>query len=121
MKRNWIRNLLRGLSVTSMVFVFQACYGTPQDMKYDMYIEGVVKARATGEPIQGIKVSLTETDQYEFTDDRGVFSFYTDIATSYPLLFEDEDGGQNGAFMTRDTVIDPENNTIFFEIALDRE
>lgn len=119
MKSNWIRNLMRGLSITSMVFVFQACYGTPQDMKYDMYIEGLVKGSATGEPIQGIKVSLPDTDQYEYTDDRGKFSFYTDLSGSYPIFFEDEDGGQNGAFMSKDTILNPENNAVYFEIALD--
>ena len=28
--RKWIRHALRGLSFTSMLFIFQACYGTPQ-------------------------------------------------------------------------------------------
>ena len=26
----WLHNLLRGLSLTGALFVFQACYGTPQ-------------------------------------------------------------------------------------------
>jgi hypothetical protein len=103
-----------------MVFIFQACYGSPQDMKYDMFIEGLVKASATGEPIQGIKVSLTDTDQYEFTDEMGKFSFYTDLSGSYPILFEDTDGGQNGVFMAVDTVLIPENNSVYFEMLLDR-
>ena len=25
----WIRNILKGLSLTTALFVFQACYGTP--------------------------------------------------------------------------------------------
>jgi len=31
MKRNWIRNVIGGLGFGSVLFVFQACYGTPQD------------------------------------------------------------------------------------------
>ncbi len=26
----WIRRILKGLSLTAALFVFQACYGTPQ-------------------------------------------------------------------------------------------
>lgn len=36
--RNWVRILLGGFSMTSALFVFQACYGSPQDfepMTYD--------------------------------------------------------------------------------------
>lgn len=30
MKYRWLRNILKGVSVTTALFVFQACYGTPQ-------------------------------------------------------------------------------------------
>ena len=31
----WLHNLLRGLSLTGALFVFQACYGTPQRPDYE--------------------------------------------------------------------------------------
>ena len=44
MKSNWKKNLFKGLCLTSVAFVFQACYGTPQDLGYDLLIEGKVMA-----------------------------------------------------------------------------
>jgi hypothetical protein len=37
-KQNWRRKLLGGLSLTSALFIFQACYGTPHDMGLDIFI-----------------------------------------------------------------------------------
>lgn len=28
--KKWFRNILKGISLTGALFVFQACYGTPQ-------------------------------------------------------------------------------------------
>ena len=41
MKRDWKRKIIGGLFLTSVAFVFQACYGTPQDFGNDLLIEGV--------------------------------------------------------------------------------
>ena len=55
-----LHNLLKGASLTGALFVFQACYGMPQDSAYH---EGGLApmsfslvSRATGEPIEGIQV-----------------------------------------------------------------
>lgn len=55
------RNLLKGLSLTSALFVVQACYGTPQP---SMYGEGgeapmsfYLVSNETGEPLEGIVIS----------------------------------------------------------------
>jgi hypothetical protein len=55
MKRDWKRKIIGGLCLTSIAFVFQACYGTPQDFGEDLLIEGQVKSKTTGLPIKGIK------------------------------------------------------------------
>ena len=68
MKKNWIRGLIGGLSFTSALFVFQACYGTPQDYGSDLLLEGQVKSKKTGLPIEGIKVAVSQTSQYEVTN-----------------------------------------------------
>ena len=55
-----LHNLLKGASLTGALFVFQACYGMPQD---SAYTEGGLApmsfslvSRATGEPLEGIQV-----------------------------------------------------------------
>ena len=40
MKYRWLRNLLTGLSLTTALFVFTACYGTPQGYKMEQPVEG---------------------------------------------------------------------------------
>src|SRR5690554_6966910 len=79
MKRNVIRQIVGGLSLTSAMFVFQACYGTPQDFGLDLLIEGQVKSKTSGLPIKGIKVSVADNMQYTWTNEEGEFSFYTEM------------------------------------------
>lgn len=119
MKRNWTRKLIGGLSFTSAMFVFQACYGTPQDFGLDVLIEGQVKSRATGLPIKGIKVSVEENMQYDFTNDEGKFSFYTEPVNNLKIKFEDVDFDQNGAFVNKDTIPAITNKKVYLNIALD--
>ena len=42
----WLHNLLKGLSLTAALFVFQACYGTPPGYPEDCFEEEVVEAPA---------------------------------------------------------------------------
>jgi hypothetical protein len=118
MKRNWRRRLLGGLSLTSALFVFQACYGTPQDFGLDIFIEGQVKSKTASKPIKGIKVSIADKMQYELTDDEGKFSFYTETADSYKIKFEDIDAIQNGIFVSRDTLLTNINEKVYLDIVL---
>lgn len=117
-KRNWARKIIGGLSFTSALFIFQACYGTPQDFETDLLIEGKVKAQATGLPIKGIRISVTDEGQDLLTDENGSFSFYTIAKDSISLRFEDADDAQNGSFATKDTVLTDFSKPIFLDIAL---
>ncbi len=118
MKRNWRRKLLGGLSLTSALFIFQACYGTPQDIGLDIFIEGKVKSKTTGNPIQGIKVSVADKIQYEYTNTEGKFSFYTETDDSYKIKFEDTDLSQNGIFTNKDTILTNVNKRVYLDIVL---
>ena len=40
----WLRKLLKGMSLTAALFVFQACYGTPAGYPDDFFDENVVEA-----------------------------------------------------------------------------
>lgn len=56
----WLHNVLKVSSLTAALFVFQACYGTGP--AGPMYEDGQapmsfsIVSRATGEPIEGVKV-----------------------------------------------------------------
>ena len=39
----WIHNLLKGMSLTAALFVFQACYGTPPGYPDDFFSEEAIE------------------------------------------------------------------------------
>ncbi len=121
MKRNWLRKILGGLSLTSAMFVFQACYGTPQDYGLDLVIDGRVKSKTTGLPIKGIKVSIADNSQYEFTDEKGLFSFYTEMKQNLKVQFTDVDSIHNGIYINQDTVLTDLTETIYLDIQLEEK
>jgi hypothetical protein len=72
----WLHNLLKGFSLTGALFVFQACYGTPDAPLYE---EGgyapmsfSVVSHATGEPLKGIKVLSASSSRYYDKEEVGV-------------------------------------------------
>jgi len=105
MKKDWKRKIIGGLCLTSIAFVFQACYGTPQDFGNDLQIEGRVKSKKTGLPIKGIKVSVGDKMQYTHTDENGQFSFYTARMNNTQIYIEDIDSAENSLFTNKDTLI----------------
>ena len=105
MKRNLVRNIVGGLSFSTALFVFQACYGMPQDMLDDLFIEGTVTAESTGLPVEGIKVTVSENGRHDYTDSEGFYSIYTDLTDRVTLLFDDVDSEDNGSFARKDTVL----------------
>jgi putative lipoprotein (rSAM/lipoprotein system) len=120
-KQNWRRKLLGGLSLTSALFIFQACYGTPHDFGLDIFIEGQVKSEKTDKPVKGIKVSVSDKMQFEYTNEEGKFSFYTETADSYKIIFEDIDSNQNGIFVGKDTLLTNINKTVYLDIVLEEK
>jgi len=118
MKSGFMRKLVGGLSLSTAAFIFQACYGPPQDFGADVLIEGLVKSKKTGEPIKGIKVSVADNPQYQLTDEDGSFSFYTEIADTCKIMFADIDSDQNGAFVNKDTILTNLTHQIYLNILL---
>ena len=127
-----IRSILKGLSLTSAMFVFQACYGTPQDFGYDTLIEGKVTSQTSGLPIKGIKVSIRdnmsyETTQkgsmqdyisYEITNDEGEFIIFSPKDSYVTVLFEDVDSTENGSFKDTYKVLDKLDDNIFLDVIM---
>lgn len=60
----WLHNLLKGMSLTACLFVFQACYGTPPGYPEDLFEEK--KIEATVEPIA--ETPAEEIVEAELTD-----------------------------------------------------
>jgi len=121
MKRNLIRKIVGGLSFTSALFIFQACYGTPQDIGLDLLIEGQVKSKTSGLPIKGIKVSVADYIQYDKTDEEGKFSLYTERREGIRLQFQNIDSVQNGIYIDKDTVLKNLNEKIYIDIVLEEK
>ena len=103
MKRNWLRKILGGLSLTSAMFVFQACYGTPTDLVLDQPIRGKVIDGQTGEPIEGVKISVNHFLS-GFSDPNGGFEVWVEKSEQYKMVFEDTDGELNGLYSPLDTL-----------------
>jgi len=121
MKRNLVRRIIGGLSFTTALFVFQACYGTLQDYDMDTLIEGTVKSKTTGQPILGIQVSTDSPMQSQLTNTAGHFSFYRSWSDKIKISFDDVDFQANGVFERKDTILNNPPKSINFEIFLDRK
>ena len=75
----WLRNLFKGASLTTALFIFQACYGTPQDALYEYgeaKISFTLLSGSTGNPLEGIHIysKITEDNsfgEYGITDKDG--------------------------------------------------
>jgi len=119
MKTNFIKKLLGIFSVSTALFVFQACYGTPQDFNNDVLIQGIVKSNKSNLPIQGIQVKDLNTNQYEYTDENGAFTFYTERIDTLKFMFEDIDSTQNGRFSPKDTIVTNIKDTIELNVLLE--
>jgi len=119
MKFNWTKKLLGGLCLSSVAFVFQACYGTPQDFGEDLFVQGKVTDKTTGLPIKGIKVSVVDRMQYLYTNEEGHFFFYTMRADSTVVRFEDVDSIENGSYASKEIVLSDSLRVVDLTIDLD--
>lgn len=105
----WFRNLLKGLSFTTVLFVFQACYGTGGGR--GISIEFNVVSSDDGHPVEGIKISSTCDDYVVFTDSEGKAYYWLDYSLngeSARFTFEDVDGAEHGLYNTMEEVVQAE-------------
>ncbi len=121
MIRRQLRTFIGGLSFTTALFVFQACYGMPQDLQDDVFIEGKVVSLATGFPVKGIKVESDQYEHYGITDNLGKFGFYTPWVDSLRLTIEDTDPDSDGDYLSKDTVLVDPKQYLFLNIAIEEK
>lgn len=108
----WLHNLLRGISLTGALFVFQACYGTPQDPFDERGTADLtfsVISAETGVPLPGIHILVRQSErmkdwlEYGMTgeDGRAMLHIPYERNAKGPFVrFQD----QNGQLATKDTV-----------------
>ena len=87
----WLRGLMKASALTTVMFIMQACYGSPNAYRYEM--NGVVVDKTTGLPLKDIEFRL-DGKTMGFTDDTGYFEIYkfNDVPTDYQLSFIDSVG-----------------------------
>ena len=109
----WIRKILKGISLTAAMFVFQACYG-PMDDYYDTKVTFHVVAADTGEPMQDVRI-WTQDLNYgdssgignqsyiaDYTDSNGMATIWTyDDIVRYSFVDKDS------LYVPVDTIINP--------------
>ena len=63
----WLHNLLKGLSLTAVLFVVQACYGTPPGYPedYDFPEEAVIQPTAETPEAAATEAGTPETEDPE--------------------------------------------------------
>ena len=114
-----IRKILKGVSLTAAMFVFQACYGPMEDY-YDTKVTFHVVDSDTGEPMKDVQIwskYVNESDSTECegtsysetsTDVQGFATIWTD-AKLQCFSFVDKDS----LYTPVDTIINPiEHDTV---------
>lgn len=104
-KRKLYRTLFGIFSLSGILFVFQSCYGTPQDFGQDVLVQGKVTSAGDHSAIPGIKVQLNETGQYTISATDGTYSLYCERMPVYNFTFIDTDGSLNGQHQVCDTTV----------------
>jgi len=94
----WVRGLLAASAFTSVMFIMQACYGTPnyrneESFSYEVKMSGIVTDSASAQPLSGINVSTDISDEVAVSDENGQFSLsfmvYSDDDSGFLLNFSD--------------------------------
>ena len=74
----WLRGLMKASALTTVMFIMQACYGTPKNEFVRINISGYVTDKSHGQPLQGIQLEAFHSDaDYDhvigYTDENGYF------------------------------------------------
>lgn len=99
-----LRWLLGALGVTSIAFVFQACYAPYYGDDFDRCINGEVLSATTHKPIKGIRITGNDQPGYEETDSTGAFHIHLPISRDYNLHFDNQSNFPN-TYLPKDTII----------------
>ena len=99
-----LRWVLGTLGVTSIAFVFQACYAPYYGDNYDRCINGEVLSATTHKPIKGIRITGNNQPGYVETNSAGAFHIHLPISRNYDIRFEDQSDSIR-TYLPKDTII----------------
>ena len=74
----WLRGLMKASALTTVMFIMQACYGSPREDFVEINISGYVTDKSNGQPLQGIQLEAFHSEgDYDhvvgYTDENGYF------------------------------------------------
>lgn len=109
----WLRGLMKASALTTVMFIMQACYGTPKDMDdiVEIHINGYVTDKANGQPLQGVQLHVFHADgwsgchDFGESDENGYFEMrqWGNIHRVSQLTIEVED--REGDYQPFDTLV----------------
>ena len=103
----WGRGLLKASVFTSVMFIMQACYGTPNDdymKETQLPISGTITDKASSQPIEGICVTINESDFTATSDENGEFKIDY-VAYGKTEKFDIRFSDNSGRYQVLDTVV----------------
>ena len=109
----WLRGLLKASALTTVMFIMQACYGTPKDLDdiVEINLCGYVTDKVTGQPLQGVQLHVFHADgwsgchDFGNSDENGYFEMrqWGNIHRVSQLTIEVED--REGDYQPFDTLV----------------
>ena len=69
----WLRGLMKASALTTVMFIMQACYGTPKDFEdiVEIRISGYVTDKVNGQPLPGVHLHVFHADGWSDCHDFG--------------------------------------------------
>ena len=123
--KKWFRHLLKGTTLTTALFIFQACYGTPNWL-HEENVEFKVVSAEDGTPVEGVEIltRVYDSDSVEgveldwnlcgYTAEDGTLKTLIGIVDGSSPQFRFQDSG--ALFSPKDTVIQKCDGTIVVEL-----
>ncbi len=106
----WVRGILTASAFTSVMFIMQACYGTPEGRMNEVTMSGTIIDKATSQPLSGISVTCgsSYSGDYSFSDENGQFTLTFLISREYYErgYFDLEFADTLDRYQTLDTVVE---------------
>ncbi len=123
-KRNILGFCLKTFSLSAMMFIFQACYGSMQEVpSTERAVSIKILSKVDGKPIPNIHVDVNRQhfSTSSSSNEQGNVRFYLENLQTYVLKFSDIDGNTNGGnFASKDTSISITDSGNTFEIFLEK-
>ena len=123
----WLRGLMKASALTTVMFIMQACYGTPKDFEdiVEIHISGYVTDKVSGQPLQGVHLHVFHADgwsgchDFGNSDENGYFEMrqWGNIHRISQLTIEVED--DEGLYQPFDTLVYSDTDLTTLKIKLE--